>query len=84
MIARKKPVEVEAYKLNQDNAKLLSDWCKGLLVERGDNFEKYIQIVTLDGIMTARSGDYIIKGVNGEFYPCSAEVFGKTYEVVKG
>ena len=53
-------------------------------MERGDNFEKYIQIVTLDGIMTARSGDYIIKGVNGEFYPCSAEVFGKTYEVVKG
>jgi hypothetical protein len=82
MIARKKPVEVEAYKLTQDNAKMLSDWCNGRLVEHSDNFETYIQILTLEGIMTARNGDYIIKGVHGEFYPCHPEVFDKSYEVI--
>lgn len=82
MIVRKKPVEVEAYKLTQDNAAMLSDWCKGLLVTRADNFEASIQIITLEGVMTARQGDYIIKGVAGEFYPCAPAIFEKTYEVI--
>ena len=43
----------------------------------------YWQIDTLEGVMTAIPGDYIIKGVNGEFYPCKADIFAKTYEVVK-
>ena len=33
--------------------------------------------------MTARAGDYIIRGVNGEIYPCKADIFEKTYEVVE-
>ena len=66
MIVRKKPVEVEAYHLTADNAAMLSDWCKGLLIKRSDNFEPSIQIITLEGIMTARCGDYIIKGVAGK------------------
>ena len=82
MIVRKKPVEVEAYKLTQDNAAMLSDWCKGLLIKRADNFEASIQIMTLEGVMTARQGDYIIKGVEGEFYPCAPAIFEKTYEVI--
>lgn len=82
MIVRKKPVEVEAYKLTQDNAGIVSDWCKGLLVKRADNFEASIQIMTLEGVMTARCGDYIIKGVAGEFYPCAPAIFEKTYEVI--
>lgn len=82
MIVRKKPVEVEAYKLTQDNAAMLSDWCKGLLVKRADNFEASIQIVTLEGIMTARCGDYIIKGVAGEFYPVAPAIFDATYDVI--
>lgn len=83
MIVRKKPVEVEAYKLTDDNAGMLADWCKGLLVKRADNFEASIQIMTLEGVMTARKGDYIIKGVAGEFYPCAPTIFDKTYEVVE-
>ena len=82
MIVRKKPVEVEAYKLTEDNAGIVSDWCKGLLVKRADNFEPMIQIMTLEGVMTARQGDYIIKGVAGEFYPCAPGIFEKTYEVI--
>jgi len=83
MRVRKKPVEVEAFQLTQDNAKKISEWCNGRLVEHSDNFEKYIQILTLEGIMTARNGDYIIKGVHGEFYPCYPEIFEKSYEVIE-
>lgn len=82
MIVRKKPVEVEAYKLTQDNAAMLSDWCKGLLIKRADNFEASIQIMTLEGVMTARCGDYIIKGVAGEFYPVAPAIFDATYDVI--
>lgn len=83
MIVRKKPVEVEAFKLTEDNAGMLADWCKGLLVKRADNFEASIQIMTLEGVMTARQGDYIIKGVAGEYYPCAAAIFEKTYDIVE-
>lgn len=39
-----------------------------------------ITIFTLEGAMRASIGDYIIKGVNGEFYPCKPDIFEKTYE----
>lgn len=39
-----------------------------------------LYIYTLEGKMEAKSGDYIIKGVNGEFYPCKPDIFEKTYE----
>lgn len=42
----------------------------------------YLKIETLEGIMKASVGDYIIKGVNGEFYPCKPDIFEKTYERV--
>lgn len=48
-----------------------------LLAEYGAN---YLEIETLEGTMTARPGDFVIKGVNGEFYPCKPDIFLKTYE----
>lgn len=44
----------------------------------------YIQIDTLEGLITASKYDFIIKGVNGEFYPCKPDIFAKTYEKVEG
>ena len=44
--------------------------------------EHYLEIETLEGVMRANSGDYIIRGVNGEFYPCKPDIFEKTYEEV--
>ena len=41
-----------------------------------------LAISTLEGEMTANIGDWIIKGVNGEFYPCKPDIFEKTYELV--
>jgi hypothetical protein len=76
MKARKKPVEIETFQLTKDNVGILADWCKGMIV--GDN----IHILTLEGVMTARNGDYIIKGVAGEFYPCAPAIFERTYEII--
>lgn len=53
------------------------DFCNGTC-QVGD-----IIIKTLEGDMRAKHGDYIIKGVNGEFYPCKNDVFAKTYELVE-
>ncbi|MEK3933670.1 hypothetical protein MKY55_29200, partial [Bacillus sp. FSL R7-0642] len=44
--------------------------------------EAYCEIKTLEGVMIGKGGDYIIKGVNGEIYPCKADIFEKTYEAV--
>ncbi len=41
-----------------------------------------LQISTLEGVMAASYGDYIIKGVKGEFYPCKPDIFAATYEPV--
>lgn len=45
--------------------------------------ETGIEITTLEGIMKAQIGDYIIKGVQGEFYPCKPDIFEQTYEIVE-
>ena len=53
-----------------------------------DKFVPYLMrdgvliIHTLEGDMTVSEGDWIIKGVNGEFYPCKDDIFQKTYEKV--
>lgn len=52
---------------------------------RWDEYERLVEknglhIRTLEGEMKANVGDYIIKGVNGEFYPCKPDIFEKTYE----
>ena len=83
MKVRKKPVEVEAMQLLDSNARIVAEWCNGLLVRRADNFEPSIQIMTLEGVMTARMNDYIIKGVQGEYYPCAQKIFEETYEVIE-
>lgn len=55
---------------------------EGARVNYEDKNNPYIPIETLEGTMRASVGDYIIKGVNGEFYPCKPDIFEKTYEKV--
>jgi hypothetical protein len=52
-------------------------WCGGKVRREGG-----IKIDTLEGTMVANIGDWIIKGVHGEFYPCKPEIFSQTYEFV--
>lgn len=81
---RKKPVVIEAHKLTPDNIEFLEPWCGGSI--KGIRFpvnERCIDIQTLEGEMRAEMGDYIIKGVKGEFYPCKPDIFEMTYEPVE-
>ena len=83
---RKKPVTIEAMQLTRHNACEIAEWggenvfVVYIVGERFDH-EKAINIRTLEGVMEADPGDYIIKGVQGEFYPCKPDIFAATYEV---
>ncbi|PTK51061.1 hypothetical protein BUZ43_00580 [Staphylococcus haemolyticus] len=84
--ARKKPVEVEFMQYSDiENMKDILLWGEGKIKHKvSNNFNMdYMYIETLEGAMTASLGDYIVKGVNGEFYPVKPEIFEKTYEVLK-
>ena len=84
MRVRKKPVEVEAMKLHKENIEEVAQWANALIMTRGDNLQKFLNILTLEGTVSAQIGDWIIKGVNGEFYPCKHDIFMKTYDIVEG
>lgn len=81
---RKKPVVIEAQQLTVFNLEELEQWCggsiKGLRLPAN---QRVIDIQTLEGEMRAQIGDWIIKGVKGEFYPCKPEIFAMTYEPVE-
>lgn len=89
---RKKPVEIEAIQWTGLNLEEIKAFVSGSLIydildtawEVGKGRPHvFIKIKTLEGDMTASEGDYIIRGVSGELYPCKPDIFKKTYEVVK-
>lgn len=79
---RKKPVTIEALLFTGDNANEVDEWINGDEADGGWGHCDYWEIETLEGTMTARLGDYIIRGVKGEFYPCKPDIFDETYEAV--
>lgn len=80
---RKKPVVVEAVQwLGHNDHEIRSFAGTKYAVFRLESQGKSLWIRTLEGDMQASLGDYIIKGVNGEYYPCKPDIFTKTYEVV--
>ena len=92
---RKKPVIIEAIQYVYNNFDCICDFMGTTPIlkhnpdfgidENGNTNEPYlgIYIETLEGNMLASIGDWIIKGVNGEYYPCKPYVFEKTYKEVK-
>ena len=81
---RKKPVVIEAIQFNGKNAEEIEQWSNNN-VKAGPASEdtltrSYLEIETLEGMMTAQQNDYIIKGVKGEFYPCKPDIFEQTYD----
>ena len=84
---RKKPVEIEAIQFKRNEFEDINEFTHGNAInfrtEKCINGKSYCEIKTLEGYMTATEGDYIIKGVNGEFYPCKENIFIKTYEPVE-
>ena len=83
---RKKPVVIEAIRFNDagDFMKILIDLgCTNATLQGDYNIECRLVIPTLEGDHIANQGDWIIKGVKGEFYPCKPDIFEMTYEAVE-
>ena len=87
----KRPIEVEALQIHGNVSEI-----KEFIGEHGDAYIDdaawkagayqpctVVIIYTLEGVMRATDGDYIIKGVKGEFYPCRKDIFEETYELVE-
>lgn len=82
---RKKPVVVEAWEWDESRKTFEEIGCKLMSCsghKHRPNEMKNLRIKTLEGTMSVQKGDFIIKGVNGEFYPCNPDIFKKTYEEV--
>lgn len=78
---RKKPVVIEAIKWTGSNLKEIFILCgKGEFTQ--DVLDDTLDIKTLEGTMKAQIGDWIIKGIKGEFYPCKPDIFEATYDPV--
>lgn len=82
---RKRPVVIEAMQFTEDHADAIQEFI-GRDRENGTarNGPSYVEIRTLEGTMHAVPGDWIIKGVAGEFYPCKPDIFEATYEPADG
>lgn len=81
---RKKPVVIDAWQLTKENVEVgIPDWIDLDTVHIFDGDVLFAEIVTLEGVMQASEGDYIIKGVQGEFYACKPVIFEQTYEVAE-
>lgn len=93
---RKKPVTIEARQFNtDDDGQSIAAWIRGYHGDdsafwfgKGDlDYDLHLTAVvihTLEGAMTASPGDWIIRGVQGEFYPCKPDIFDATYEPAQG
>ena len=92
---RKKPVIIDAFRIGYDQ--VMPDWFMDrvkadVIILHCDNedtrdaFDPCINlwayIETIEGTMKASNGDYVIRGINGECYPCKPAIFNKTYEKV--
>lgn len=77
---RKKPVVIDAIQWTGSNFKEVCDFIssRAMHVDNGS-----LIIETLEGDMKASFGDYIIRGVKGEYYPCKPDIFEDTYERVE-
>jgi hypothetical protein len=78
--ATKKPVTIEFILFDGANFEEVTNFTNGIALQHRDNTSVMI-IPTLEGEMTAATGDYIIKGVKGEFYPCKPDIFLATYDI---
>ena len=89
---RKKPVEIEAFRLTDDPDRIAPEWFTRAVEDGKVYIDRSMldghmhvygcTIETLECRMQARLGDYIIQGLRGELYPCKPDIFMKTYDLV--
>lgn len=88
---RKKPVVINAIKWTGDNLEEVIEFTGLHPSAQKWTWEEYsavvadqgLKIFTLEGVMMANVGDFIIRGVHGEFYPCKPDIFMATYELLE-
>jgi hypothetical protein len=90
---RKKPVVIEAVQFTEadcwtcwlEHKLFMGKWSVGgnYNSEQRKIYDGFVIIDTLEGQMRGEIGDWIIKGVNGEFYPCKPDIFAKTYDLAE-
>jgi hypothetical protein len=86
---RKKPVVIEAMRHNGQNNREILEWARSFpdyeeqSTRVNADGSSHLRIVTLEGEMYADVGDYVIRGVAGEFYPCKPDIFEATYDAVE-
>ena len=85
---RKKPVVIQALQFTKYNGVNIEEWSEGKvkrypsvdMKDVGVACGEFLQIPTLEGTMTANLGDWVIKGLKGEVYPCKPDIFEASYE----
>ena len=80
---RKKPVIIEAVQWTEANREAIKAFAYPQAILMWKNRPESLCIGTLEGDMKASKGDFIIKGVKGELYPCKPDIFEATYELVE-
>jgi hypothetical protein len=80
---RKKPVVIEAEHFTYQNKDRAFNFVRCNCVAGFEGDDPVLRIQTLEGVMTAQLGDWIVRGVQGEFYPCKPDIFAQTYEAVE-
>ena len=78
----KKPIMIEAIQWTGTNVQDIQKLNRGVVIRRQiDDSGYYLAIPTLEGVMIARKGDWIIRGVQDELYPCKPDIFKASYYV---
>ncbi len=81
---RKKPVVIAAVQITDATFDAPHPNEEHIIGVVYDPVRRLVEIPTLAGVMTGQIGDWIIRGVKGEYYPCEPDVFAATYEPVVG
>jgi hypothetical protein len=77
----KKPIPIEARQVTVENAEELAEWSPSVIVKSPDGTMTGMMVYTLEGTMTGSIGDYLIKGIRGEFYFCAKDIFEESYDL---
>ena len=81
---RKKPIVIEAIQFTDELKDIAYNFVRcNVSADFDETGQPILKIQTLEGVMIARYGDWIIKGAAGEFYPCKSDIFKMTYELVE-
>lgn len=81
---KKRPVVIEAIQFTEKTKVQVYNFVRCTCYPDFDSDGRPTLVIsTLEGDMTARLGDWVIKGISGEFYPCKPDIFEATYEVVE-